>query len=193
MNNKLFEYKSTNKNLGSYNIVFYHDKLCIDGCFYKVRNREIENCTNGHAEIPINEYLGSSNLVIKSERKFDQILIPYIVLAVIRMIVDNIAKIFGYRDTVNDIVAFDIKNIVSNYIIGIVQNFIPIPYPLDVFNIIICIIQLIMVVLIIRYLLSKKNVYEWTGTRDRFAVDKESMPEYIYFNLIDLIDKEKRR
>lgn len=193
MDNKIFEYKSANKNIGTYTIVLLKDKLCIDGCFYRVKNREIVNCINDIAEIPINEYLGSSNLVIKSERKFNQILIPYIVLAVIRMIVDNIAKIFGYRDTVNDIVAFDIKNIVSNYIIGIVQNFIPIPYPLDVFNIIICIIQLIMVVLIIRYLLSKKNVYEWTGTRDRFAVDKESMPEYIYFNLIDLIDKEKRR
>lgn len=191
MDNKLFEYKSMNKDLGSYNIVFYHDKLCIDGCFYRVKNREIVNCINDIAEIPINEYLGSSNLVIKSERKFNQILIPYVVLAVIRMIVDNIAKIFGYRDTVTDIVAFDIKNIVSNYILGIVQNFIPIPYPFDVFNIIICIIQLIMVVLIIRYLLSKKNVYEWTGTRDRFAVDKESMPEHIYFNLIDLINKEK--
>ena len=193
MEDKIFEYKSTNKNLGLYNIAFNADKLCIDGCFYKVRNREIVNCINEYAEIPINEYLGSSNLVIKSERKFNQILIPYIVLAVIRMMVDNVAKIFGYRDTVNDIVAFDIKNIVSNYLIGIAQNFIPIPYPFDIFNIIICIIQLIMVVLIIRYLLSKKNVYEWTGTKDRFAVDKESMPEHIYFNLIDLIENKRRR
>ena len=193
MDNKIFEYKSTNKNIGTYTIVLLKDKLCIDGCFYRVKNREIVNCINDIAEIPINEYLGSSNLVIKSERKFNQILIPYIVLAVIRMIVDNIAKIFGYRDTVNDIVAFDIKNIVSNYIIGIAQNFIPIPYPLDVFNIIICITQLILVVLIIRYLLSKKNVYEWTGTRDRFAVDKGSMPEHIYFNLIDLIENKNGR
>ena len=192
MNNKIFEYGSTNKNLGAYVIELYTDKLCINGNYYKVRNREIVNCINGSAVIPIKEFLGISNLAIKSEKRFNQILIPYSVLAVVRMIVDNIAKLYGYRDTVNDIVAFDIKNIVSNYIIVFVQSFIPIPYPLDFFNIIICLAQLIMVVFIIRYLLSKKNVYEWTGTRDRFAVDKDSMPEHIYYNLVELAEKEKK-
>ena len=193
MPSEIFKWQGNNENQKEYCLILDATCLKIEGNFYEVLNREIVSSKKTTMSIPLDEYLGSSNLKIKSEKKFNDMLIPYAILTVIRIIIDKITSLIGFRDNVVDIVTLDVRNIVGNFVIGAIQNIIPIPYPLDIFNIFICVAQILLIVFAIRYWLSEKDVYEFTGKRNRFAIDKKSLSGNAYFELLTKIKNLKEK
>ena len=193
MPSEIFKWQGNNENQKEYCLILDATCLKIEGNFYEVLNREIVSSKKSTMSIPLDEYLGSSNLKIKSEKKFNDMLIPYAILTVIRIIIDKITSLIGFRDNVVDIVTLDVRNIVGNFVIGAIQNIIPIPYPLDIFNIFICGAQILLIIFAIRYWLSEKDVYEFTGKRNRFAIDKKSLSGNAYFELLTKIKNLKEK
>ena len=193
MPSEIFKWQGNNENQKEYCLILDATCLKIEGNFYEVLNREIVSSKKSTMSIPLDEYLGSSNLKIKSEKKFNDMLIPYAILTVIRIIIDKITSLIGFRDNVVDIVTLDVRNIVGNFVIGAIQNIIPIPYPLDIFNIFICGAQILLIIFAIRYWLSEKDVYEFTGKRNRFAIDKKSLSGKAYFELLTKIKNLKEK
>ena len=193
MPSEIFKWQGNNENQKEYCLILDATCLKIEGNFYEVLNREIVSSKKSTMSIPLDEYLGSSNLKIKSEKKFNDMLIPYAILTVIRIIIDKITSLIGFRDNVVDIVTLDVRNIVGSFVIGAIQNIIPIPYPLDIFNIFICGAQILLIIFAIRYWLSEKDVYEFTGKRNRFAIDKKSLSGNAYFELLTKIKNLKEK
>ena len=193
MPSEIFKWQGNNENQKEYCLTLDATCLMIEGNFYEVLNREIVSSKKSTMSIPLDEYLGSSNLKIKSEKKFNDMLIPYAILTVIRIIIDKITSLIGFRDNVVDIVTLDVRNIVGSFVIGAIQNIIPIPYPLDIFNIFICGAQILLIIFAIRYWLSEKDVYEFTGKRNRFAIDKKSLSGNAYFELLTKIKNLKEK
>ena len=193
MPSEIFKWQGNNENQKEYCLTLDATCLKIEGNFYEVLNREIVSSKKSTMSIPLDEYLGSSNLKIKSEKKFNDMLIPYAILTVIRIIIDKITSLIGFRDNVVDIVTLDVRNIVGSFVIGAIQNIIPIPYPLDIFNIFICGAQILLIIFAIRYWLSEKDVYEFTGKRNRFAIDKKSLSGNAYFELLTKIKNLKEK
>ena len=193
MSNELFRLLGYNENHKEYCLTLDTACLKIEGNFYDVLNREIVRSNKHSISIPLNEYLGSTNLKIKSEKKLNDVLIPYALLTVLRIIIDKIVSILGFGDNVIDIVTLDVRNFIGNFVVGIIQNIVPIPYPLDIFNIIICGAQILLIVFAIRYWISTKDVYEFTGKKNRFAIDKKSISEKAYFDLLMKIKNIKEK
>ena len=182
-----FEYKGTYRN-NEYRIVVDNHQFIISGNFYYIKNREIVATTNVKEILNLKDYLGTSNLRIKSERKLNMVLMPYVLASIIKFVITNLLNVQSNIENVNNIVQGNIMLLIISQIMSFIGNFIPIPFPFDIFTVVICLFQLIVIVFLVVYLTSNKDVYEWSFINKRVAVDKNSMSEQVYYKLVDILN-----
>ena len=202
---------SINKN--NVSISIYSNGIKFDGEFYYVYNREIIRAKPEEDFIDFKDYMGSNCLKIRSEKKLSQAVLPYFVISIVKSIMNIIsnakevvigqfseaADMIEYaerfnkaKEIIGDTTGSKMTEFFNDKIMGFISGFLPFPIPPSGINIVLWILQLVAIILFIRYYFSKKNVYEFSATNKRIAIDMDKLSRDEYMNLLYLIDEAKR-
>ena len=176
-------------------ISVYNDGIRFNGMFYNIYNREIVNSSKNEEFIRFNNYIGSHRLKIKSERKLNQFIIPYFIITVIKTIFAYLEKlkqpIDKFSNAINSLNYGNFTGI-SSFATSMVESILPFPIPLTFITIVLFILQIIVIVNLFRYLLSQKEVYEFSATNIRIGIDKNEITDKEYLILLQNINQARK-
>ena len=188
-NNEKYQYNGTGTQ--NYNLTIDKDGINIEGDFYKIINREIIKSDTKKEHISFDGYLGMSQLSIRSEKKLNYPIYVYLGFAAIKFIYGLFGKITGYIDTASDIINKNYAKVAGSYIGDAIKSLIPIPTSISFIDILFCIVQVAIAVLIFVYIFSKKSVYEISSIDKRVAVDKSTMDNGTFLKMCKFAEKMK--
>ena len=206
-------------NKNTYSITVYSNGIKFDGEFYYVYNREIVRANTNEDFIDFKDYIGSNYLKIRSEKKLSQAILPYFLISVIKSVcniisntkdtvMSNFNQVVGMSDLnqaqeymdkfntakeiISDTSGNELSQYVSDKVMEFINGFLPFPIPPSGINILFWILQIIALILFIRYFLSNTNVYEFSAVNKRIAVDMSSISKEEYMNLLYVIKENNR-
>ena len=192
-------------NKSNYSITVFSNGIKFDGEFYYVYNREVVKAKCNEEFIDFKDYIGSNYLKIRSEKKLGQAILPYFFISIIKTICNVISnaknavmsdfnQAKGYidkfntaKDIIYDTSGKELSQYFTDKVMDFINGFLPFPIPPSGINIILWILQIIAIILFIRYFLSKTNVYEFSAINKRIAVDMASISREEYMNLLYVI------
>lgn len=193
INNENFVYHGTGTQ--NYDLLIDRDGITIAGEFYKIINREIIKSDTKKEYIPFDGYLGTSKLSIRSEKKLNYPIYVYLGFTVVKYLFGLIGKITGYVDTASNIINKNYADVAGSYFSDAIKSLIPIPTSISFIDILFCIVQVVIAVLVFVYIFSKKSVYEISSYDKRVAFDKSTMDNVTFLEMCKFAEnmKEQRK